>query len=267
MKLIRPEHDTEGAVTVPGRFRTIASALTVTALVSASCGAATTAPQEAGLSPGERRVTGAEVSEMIATIKQDFASSEAAFNECVWDMGFDYTPRRIAEVILSAPQTGLLTMKESAKEFGYGIVEGEGNAGLVVTIDGGGVPPNQADRFDAMMLTGVDCAELYYYDDPQAQISELRTKLNLLSDSVLADARIVDAMKSWSACMNNAGYRFASPQAAFQNIEQRYSSLNSSSLRFDDDRAELLRTEIRVATADFECQESTIFPALEEVLR
>lgn len=203
---------------------------------------------------------------MIKSIKHDFASSEAAFHECVQEMGYEYTPRRIAEFTLSTPSAGLLTTRESAEQFGYGIVDGEGNAGLIVTIEGGGVPPNQAERFDAMMLSNVDCAAVYYFDDPQAQISELRMELDPVSDGALADVRVVAAIKDWSSCMGAAGYHYSSPQAAFQDIEQRYSDLDSTFPTFADVKAELLRTEIRTATMDFECRDVTINPALEEVL-
>lgn len=240
----------------------VAVVLVVVALMG--CAGQSDEMVDSGLAPGERRADAAEVNEKIKAVRREFQEAEKAFSACVDELGYDYKPRVITQFEANLRSGHLPTQRESAQQFGYGIIQGEGNGGVIVKIEGGNVPPPQAERFEEMMALGEGCAALYYFNDPQTQVSDLRNDIVSVPPEVVASDRVQQALGDWADCMDQRGYLYATPQQAFEDIERRYLLLSEAQRIESDELAQLLKMERQVASADYDCSASTLYPAVRQ---
>jgi len=97
-----------------------------------------------------------------------------------------------------------LTYAQSISLHGYGIVDGEGNAGIGATIRSGTVPPDQEEALDAALEAG-PCAGLINLVDPQIKLGDARGEPAALSERMLASPEFVDAQQAWASCMGQHG--------------------------------------------------------------
>lgn len=217
---------------------------------------------------GERRLDVAVVAGEFARIRDEFVDAEHQFAECVRSLGYAYEPRRVEASFPATEQ--FPTVAESYKTHGYGIVDGEGNTGSVVTISGGYVPIGEQEDFAANVFTKNegDCLRFYYQQDIQETLYLLRVAETQPSERTLADPRFAEAELAWSKCMAESGFTFSSRHEPFNFIEQQLAAIDKGA----DDYAESMETlraeEIRVATTDIECHLTRIEPvvaALEEL--
>lgn len=212
---------------------------------------------------GEVRLATSEVEDEFTVLKQDFIDSEQRFTACVRGLGFDYTPRSI-DVVLPASEY-LPTVVELRRQHGYGIVDGEGNTGVVVNMTGGTVPAEQRDDFSSLVLAEDEggCLGFYYQNDIQEQLFGLRLADTSPSERVLADPRFAEAQEAWGLCMRQRGFAYSNRFDPFDDIENRLGELDADSEDFENELAELAAEEIRTASADMECHLREIEPVVQ----
>jgi hypothetical protein len=106
-----------------------------------------------------------------------------------------------------------------------------------------------------------------------AVLAELVGKLDELDSSILQDQRMVKAQEKWSACMLEKGYRYQDPGDIDGDIEKRFRALVGVGVRpgatappdpgTSYDRAALAKLqseEVKLGTADLECEKREITP-------
>jgi hypothetical protein len=219
---------------------------------------------------------------------------ENQIRDCMKEQGFDYTP-----IDPFAQQQALygkarLSEEEFIRQFGYGIStllgRGSDQSNPNERIRSNLSPSDQraydralgGDNPGATFAEAVDSGHFDQLGGCTAEASEavfggsavldqLVNKLDELDGSILEDQRMVDAEAEWSKCMGDRGYRYGDPGEIEGSIEERFQAIVGSGVAPgatsppppDADRAALsqLRSdEVKVATADFECEESEITP-------
>lgn len=249
-------------------MKLISTLLVAVAMVaSVGCGPQSESSIETSVGPvyGERIVESSEVQAEYRKIRDAFRASEDRFAECVLGLGFEYSPR-ILEV--SLPESGTLaTTLDLRRQFGYGIVDGEGNTGITVSMTGGSVPESQVASFrDEVLQTAGGCMEFYFVEDVQEILFNLRFEGSAPPQSVLNDVRIAEAQVEWANCMRRHGYPYSTRSGPFEDIEQRLADLDRADPKFETNRAELLALEIRIATTDVECHLAEVDPVVRSVV-
>ena len=112
-----------------------------------------------------------------------------------------------------------------------------------------------------------------------AVLAALQDKLAELDKRVASDRRMVTATERWSACMRDAGYRYAKPDDIEGDILERFRAIAGVGIRagatlppdpgtsYDPTAlAELQRLEVKVANTDIACRKRYIAP-VESVVR
>jgi len=224
-------------------------------------------PEQQQLVGGERLVEAPLLTETIGVLTDEFHEAEASFAACMANEGFSYEQRAI-EVSVTTDDGGLLTVSESRREYGYGIVGGEGSAGVQVDIRGGEVPEAQAEAFELLMRDGSHrCVGLLYTVDIQQHLADLRLDFDAdLVSRVTSDRRYLSSQGAWASCMGEAGYSFGSSAEIFDNIESRFVALDTASADYERDRDTLRTAELAVASQDLDCYLKHIEPAVDELL-
>ena len=251
------------------RPRQIVSSIAGLVMVAAAC-AQTPEPEVVAipddyLLPGESLVDPDNLNDLIEEAKQDFVESEQRLTTCLRGEGFTYTPATVR--VETGSNNGLLTYAQSISLHGYGIVDGEANAGISATIRSGTVPPDQDQALDAALEAG-PCSQLVNLVDPQILIGDARGEPAALSERMLASPEFVDAQQAWASCMSQHGYDFRSPADAFAEVESRVEQAQSSEDQdtSTQDSSELLQFEIEVAETDLGCFLTEVDPVIRNLL-
>ena len=105
-----------------------------------------------------------------------------------------------------------------------------------------------------------------------ATLSALVEKLDGLDERITQDQRMVRAVEKWSACMQEKGFRYDEPDSIDSDLEERFTAIVGAGVRpgqstvaagasFDQAAlADLQREEVRIGTADLECEKQEIQP-------
>ena len=109
------------------------------------------------------------------------------------------------------------------------------------------------------------------------RLQTLTSKLDDLDERILADARVVDAIKDWSTCMRRAGYELSSQEDVDTTLQSKLEAIvgptddpgtiASGSLP-DADRAALQalqREEVDMVKTDIACEEKFVTSVEEKV--
>lgn len=192
------------------------------------------------------------INEAIAEFDED----ESVLLACLTDAGFDYEPRTVT-VALADPNLGLVSSLDRLRRWGYGISVGEGTNGITVSQIGGNVPDDQRDAFLLAIGEGGACFEYASVTDIATEVEALQNEFGDLPDDFASNPVVVEALRNWTECMSSRGYTYDSPLAVFEDLDQRFGAAQSS-----DDRRAFEELELRIASADADCQEVHVFPAL-----
>ena len=236
-------------------------------------------------------------------IQERQARAENLIRDCMKDQGFDYVPVDPAAQQAALVGTRGLSEDEFHAQYGYGIAtlyeqrRQQAAAG-----------PNQAIRSSLSTPEKAAYDRALYGDDPTATfavaldtgdfgrlggclkqatekvfggpdlIQSLTAKLDDLDARILADARMVDAVGSWSACMRRVGYDFGAQDEVDtmlrNKLEQIVGPLDAANTAtpgtgVDYDREALKalqRDEVAMVKADIACEKKNI-TAVEEKVR
>ena len=227
---------------------------------------------------------------------------ENAIRNCMKAQGFDYTPVDPFAQQQAISGKARLTDEEFIKQFGYGIstlfrrasARSDPNERIRASLS----PTDRAayDRAlggDNPRATFADAVDSGHFGElggctkaaseaefgGAAVVTELVGKLDELDSSILEDQRMVRANEKWSVCMNEQGYRYAEPDEVDGGIEKRFQAIvgigvtPGASAPPDPGTSydpaaltELQRDEVKVATADLNCEKREITP-VERVVR
>jgi hypothetical protein len=227
---------------------------------------------------------------------------ENAIRDCMKAQGFDYTPvDPFAQQQAIAGKTRL-TDEEFIKQFGYGIstmfrrtsAQSDPNVRIRSTLSATDrAAYDRALGGDNPRATFADAVDSGHFGElggctkqaseaefgGAAVVAELVGKLDELDSSILEDQRMVQANEKWAACMSEQGYRIAEPDDVDGGIEKRFKAIVGVGVTpgatappdpgtsYDPAAlAELQRDEVRIATADLNCEKREITP-VERVVR
>lgn len=110
-----------------------------------------------------------------------------------------------------------------------------------------------------------------------ATLSALVEKLDGLDERITQDQRMVKAVEKWSTCMQEKGFRYDEPDSIDSDLEERFKAIVGAGVRpgqstvaagasFDQAAlADLQKEEVRIGTADLECEKQEIQPVEREV--
>lgn len=201
-----------------------------------------------------------ELEQVIRDALKQFNDAEEEFAACLQKAGFDYTPRT-AQVTVNSDHGGLRSRAEMIRTIGYGIVDGEGGAGVEATVTGGHVPEAQRAAYRASVSAGGECESSLNYVDIQHVVQEYQDIPPELDEKALADPRFIEAQNGWRRCMKGLGYQFDSPIDAFNYIESKLFAIGSD----PENIATLAKEEIRIATADLDCYNQHLDPVVRDL--
>ena len=97
-------------------------------------------------------------------------------------------------------------------------------------------------------------------------VQTMQQKLDELDESILADARMVDAIKAWSKCMREAGYDLPDPEEVDVVLTQRLEQIVGPAEKSGDatyDKAALAalqQEEVAMVRADIRCEKLVVEP-------
>ncbi len=221
---------------------------------------------------------------------------ENRIRECMRAQGFEYTPVDPFAQQQALTGKARLSEEEFIEQFGYGIStllgrateQADPNARIRRSLSAtDGAAYDRAlwgDNRGATFADAVDSGHFGELGGCTKEASEaifgggpvltaLVTKLDELDDSILADQRMVRAEEKWSRCMAQRGFRYGDPGDIEGDVEKRFTDIFGVGVRpgatappdpgTSYDRAalaELRRDEVRVATADHECEKQEITP-------
>lgn len=178
------------------------------------------------------------------------ARAENLIRDCMKAQGFDYVPVDPAAQQAALVGSRKLSEDEFHQQYGYGMTTLYEQR-LQQAIAG----PNARIRAALGPVDQVAYDRSLYGDDPTAtfavaldtgdftrlggclrqattkvfggasQLQTLTSKLDALDESILADSRVVDAIKDWSACMNKAGYDFTSQEDVDTTLQSRLEAI------------------------------------------
>jgi hypothetical protein len=225
---------------------------------------------------------------------------ENRIRDCMRAQGFDYVPVDPFAQQQALTGKARITDEEFTRQFGYGIstLFGRGNAQsdpnerIRTSLSQadraaydralGGENPGVtfADALDSGDFTELggctkDASEAAF--GGPAVLTQLVEKLDELDEAIIQDQRMVRANEAWQECMIEKGYRYEEPDAIDSDLEERFQAIVGSNVPpgtstppegVSFDRAaltELQREEVRIGTADLDCEVQEIEPVEREV--
>ena len=225
---------------------------------------------------------------------------ENRIRDCMKAQGFDYVPVDPFAQQQALTGKARISDEDFTKQFGYGIstLYGKGNqqsdpnerirnslspadrAAYDRALGGEnpGVTFREAvDAGDFTELGGCTKeATEAVFGGPEV-LTTLVERLDGLDERIIQDQRMVRANEKWSACMQEKGYRYEEPDAIDSDIEERFRAIVGSGVRpgtstvpanASFDRAaltQLQQEEVKIATADLDCENQEIVPVEREV--
>jgi hypothetical protein len=256
-----------------------------------------------GSSGGDDAASGATVDEQVGlegdAILERQARAETLIRDCMKTQGFDYVP--VDPVAQQAALTGSrnLTEEEFNRQFGYGITTlyeqrlEQATTGPNARIRAALGPVDQAaydralygDDPTATFAVALDTGDFGRLGGCLKQATErvfggtkllesLTSRLDDLDERILADARMVDAVKDWSNCMRTAGYEVSAQDEVDEMLQSRLEEivgpLGDSDGPLSESQRAALRTlqreEVAMVQQDINCEEQHI-TAVEERVR
>ena len=225
---------------------------------------------------------------------------ENQIRDCMTAQGFEYVPVDPFAQQQALTGKARISDEDFTKQFGLGITTlyGKGNqqSDPNEKIRNGLAPADRAayDRALGGDNPGVTFAEAVDSGDfselggctKQASdaafggatvLSSLVEKLDGLDERITQDQRMVAATEKWSACMQEKGFRYEEPDDIDSDLEERFHAIVGAGVRpgtstiapgasFDKAAlADLQREEVRIATADLECEKQEITPVERKV--
>ena len=265
----------------------------VAALAGCGGGKPTAAPAAQAADAAEFGLPGAEIERRQIKV-------EGLIRVCMKSQGFDYVPvdpATLRAAMDSNSKPSGLSDAEFRKQYGYGIStlydaqllqsqnsQSEPNkkirdalapadhAAYDQALYGGNSSATFASALDSEDLTGLGGCTKQAVDTvfPASEIKLLRQNPNsqdAVGELALQDPRVVEAVRSWSACIRSAGYSYAKPDEIKTDMQARLGAIvgaASQTLPVGTDpataktydqaaMAALQKLEIAVATADFAC--------------
>jgi hypothetical protein len=226
---------------------------------------------------------------------------EGLIRDCMKAQGFDYTP--VDPLAQQQALTGKarLSDEEFIKQFGYGIstLFGRGSA----QSDPNdrirkSLPPADRAAYDRALFgetPGLTFAEAVESGDfselggctKQATeavfggagvLARLVGKLDELDERIVQDQRMIKAVEKWSACMADKGFQYEEPDEIDSDLVKRFKAIMGpgvptgasappKGLTYDKAALKSLqREEVKIGTADFDCEREEITP-VEAVVR
>jgi hypothetical protein len=226
---------------------------------------------------------------------------EGRIRDCMKAQGFDYVPVDPFAQQQALTGKARLTDEEFTRQFGYGIstLFGRGNQQSDPN-DRVRKSLSAADRaaYDralggenpgATFAEAVDSGDFSELGGCTKQASEaafggtevltvLVGRLDELDERIIQDQRMVKANEKWSECITEKGYRYEEPDAIDEDLTERFRSIVGSGIRpgatvapdagASFDRAaltQLQREEVKIGTADLECEQREITPVEHQV--
>ena len=186
---------------------------------------------------------------------QRFDEAESDYATCLDGAGFEYLRRQV-KVEVATTSGGLLTRTEAMRRSGYGIVSGDGYRGAVASVTGGHFASSDSAGIERASADNGVCAGAINAIDVQLEIQQLVGDFDRLPDSLPSDPRFLAAMSEWRACMDDRGFPFDSPVAAFRYVESEFAALSEPVTA--DALDALGAEERRIATADGECFDENV---------
>jgi hypothetical protein len=226
---------------------------------------------------------------------------ENRIRDCMKAQGFDYVPVDPFAQQQALTGKARLTDEEYIKQFGYGIstLFGRGNqqsdpndrirkslstadrAAYDRALSGenpGATFPDAVDSGDFSELGGCTKQASEAAFGGAAVLTALVGKLDELDERIVQDQRMVKAAENWSGCITDKGYRYEEPDAIDEDLLKRFKAIVGVGVRpgatttpdpgTSYDRAaltDLQREEVKIATADLECEKREITPVEEKV--
>jgi hypothetical protein len=225
---------------------------------------------------------------------------EGQIRDCMKAQGFDYVPVDPFAQQQALTGKARLSDEEFIKQFGYGIstLFGRGNQqsdpndrirkslstadrvayDRALGGDNPGVTFSEAlDSGDFSELGGCTKQASDAVFGGAAVLTSLVGKLDELDERIVQDGRMVKATEQWSACMSDKGYRYEEPDAIDEDLTRRFRAIVGSGVRPGATTAPpgttydhaaltaLQREEVKVGTADYDCEKSEITPVEREV--
>lgn len=205
----------------------------------------------------------ADVRDAVEIELEAFRESEDLYAKCLREEGFDYAER---VVDVNYPDGIIFPgFEESIRNFGYGIVEGEGNLGLKVEVNGGDVPLSQRPGFESFTSVLNRCSEHDRPLDVDGIVASLTEPRGIDWETLTGEEEYIEAVERWSRCMHGSGYEFRDPFEAFDAIDSEYSNLDPASEDYSDERADLFAYELEVANADMDCYQEHVVEVVERL--
>jgi hypothetical protein len=228
--------------------------------------------------------------------------AEGIIRDCMQAQGFEYVP--VDPFAQRAALTGKarLSDEEFLKQFGYGISTLFGRA--TATADPNeryrkSLPPADRTAYDRALFgegVGVTFAEAVESGDfselggctkkatesvfgGAGVLARLVGKLDELDERIVQDQRMIKAVEKWSACMADKGFQYEEPDEIDGDLAKRFKTIMgpgvqpgasappSKGFTYDKTALKALqREEVKIGTADFDCERKEITP-VEAVVR
>ena len=227
--------------------------------------------------------------------------AEGIIRDCMQAQGFEYVP--VDPFAQRAALTGKarLSDEEFLKQFGYGISTLFGRA--TATADPNErlrktLSPADRAAYDRALFgetPGLTFAEAVESGDfselggctkkateavfgGAGVLARLVGKLDELDERIVQDQRMIKAVEKWSACMADKGFQYEEPDEIDSDIAKRFKAIMGpgvptgasappKGLTYDKAALKALqREEVKIGTADFDCEQEEITP-VEAVVR
>lgn len=279
------------------RWAVIAGGVGAVAVLAGCGGGGGSKPTAA---PAAQAADAAEFGLPGAEIERRQIKVEGLIQTCMKAQGFDYMPvdpTTLRAAMDSNSKPSGLSEQEFRKQYGYGIStlydaqllqsqnsQSEPNkkirdalapadrAAYDRALYGDNAGATFASALDSEDLTGLGGCTKQAVDTtfPPSEIKLLRQSPNsqdAVGELALQDARVIEATRSWSACMRTAGYNYAKPDEIKTDLQARLGAIvgaapqtapvgsdPAKALSYDAAAmAALKQQEIAVAGADFAC--------------
>ena len=226
---------------------------------------------------------------------------EGRIQTCMKSQGFDYVPVDPLAQQQAITGKAKLSDEDFIKEFGYGISTLFGRTSQQANPNdrirkslgpadqraydralGGDNPTvtfaEALDSGDFSELGGCTKQATDEVFGGAALLSELVGKLDELDERIVQDQRMVNATENWSSCLADKGFRYEEPDAIDEDLLKRFRAIVGPGTRpgatapapgqtYDKGALTALqREEVKIGTADLECEKKEITP-VERVVR
>ncbi len=267
------------------RYTALLSVLAIATALVTACGGGSSGDSSSTPSTGSGQVGteefGMNDEQLVTAIEQ----TESAIASCMADAGFEYVPIdpvtfREAMDTLNRPPG--LSDEEFVAQYGYGFSTAPPSTKF------GAGPENEAIKSQLSAADQVAYSQTLWGDDSDATFVttlELEDFANIggctktavesvftaeqldptfqnpFDELVMEDPRMIAALEDWSGCMSDAGYDFATPDDAEEEIMDRLDTITGgedpSTLTGSDADAlaQLQADERAIAAADSDCQD------------